>query len=164
MNGLVPPQRVLSPRRWREYIYAIYPGLRLTRSKTDLCDRCVRIEIELTSPDLTENRRQILEEERKVHLEDAIAQRKVWSNFIKDYVHKTDPNLILSDSSFPVMIEEVKESNIKKRQNEEKQVEEDAEKDDKEESGEHGPAKQDLGLVMIQAEDYGGGIALPHYG
>ena len=77
MDELQPPQRVLSPRRWREYVSAIYPGLRLTRSKTDLCDRCVRIEIELKTPDLAEDRRKMLEEEKKLHLDEAVKQRKV---------------------------------------------------------------------------------------
>ena len=56
---------------------AMYPGLRLSRPKTDLCDRCVRIEIELNTPGLTEEKKKILEDEQKVHLDDAIKQRKV---------------------------------------------------------------------------------------
>ena len=56
---------------------AIYPGLQLSRPKTDLCDSCVKIEIELNTPGLTEERKKILEDEQKVHLDDAIKQRKV---------------------------------------------------------------------------------------
>ena len=74
---MAPPMRVLSPRRWREYLVAIFPGLRLSRPKSDLCDRCVRIEIELNTPGLTDEQKKMLEAEQKVHLEDAIEQRKV---------------------------------------------------------------------------------------
>ena len=77
MEAMNPPMRVLSHRRWREYVAALYPGLRLSRPKTDLCDRCVRIEIELNSPGITDERRKILEEEKEVHLADAIEQRQV---------------------------------------------------------------------------------------
>ena len=56
---------------------AYFPGLRLTKSATDLCDRCVRIEIELKAPDISEERRASLEAEKALHLNDAIAQRKV---------------------------------------------------------------------------------------
>ena len=77
MESRSPPARVLSRRRWREYVAAYYPGLRLCKSKTDLCDRCERIVIELKSPDLTDERKKALEEEMALHLEEAISQRKV---------------------------------------------------------------------------------------
>ena len=72
-----PPKRVMSKVRWREYIRVLYPGLRLSHSKKDLCDRCVRIETELNSPGITDERRSFLEKEKKVHVDNAIAQRKV---------------------------------------------------------------------------------------
>ena len=71
------PRRCISKVRKREYVRVLYPGLRLSRSKTDLCDRCVRIEIELKSPDLSDERRTFLEEEKKVHVKEAIEQRRV---------------------------------------------------------------------------------------
>ena len=77
MNEVKPPKRVLSVRRWREYVKAIFPGLKLSRPKSDLCDRCVRIEIELLSPDLTPEREAFLNEEKKMHLSAAITQRKI---------------------------------------------------------------------------------------
>ena len=77
MDSLDPPERALSPRRWREYVGALFPGLRLSRAKTDLCDRCVRIEIELKSPGITDERRMNLEAEQNVLLKDAIKQRTI---------------------------------------------------------------------------------------
>ena len=77
MNQKVPPQRVLSHRRWREYVKAIYPGLKLSRPKADLCDRCVRIELELLSPDITPERKEFLKMEQEVHLDEARTQRRI---------------------------------------------------------------------------------------
>ena len=71
-----PPQRVLSPVRWREYVRAFFPGLHLCRPKMDLCDRCVRIETELYDPNITAERREFLEQEKKLHLQEAIKQRR----------------------------------------------------------------------------------------
>ena len=77
METSSPPRRSISRVRWREYVRVLYPGLYLSRSKSDLCDRCVRIDIELQSPDLSEERRTFLEEEKKVHVNEAIEQRRV---------------------------------------------------------------------------------------
>lgn len=77
MQNHEPPRRFLSRGRWREYVRVLYPGLRLSRTKTDLCDRCVKIEIELQNSDITEERRSFLEAEKKLHVDDAIKQRKV---------------------------------------------------------------------------------------
>ena len=77
MKGMNPPRRVMSVRRWREYVRAIFPGLKLSRPKSDLCDRCVRIEMELLSPDTSPQRAALLMEEKEVHLSDAIKHRKI---------------------------------------------------------------------------------------
>ena len=55
----------------------MFPGLKLSRPKSDLCDRCVRIELELLSPDITPEREAHLKEEKTVHLAAAIIQRKI---------------------------------------------------------------------------------------
>ena len=104
MKATEPPSRVLSPRRWREYVVALHPGLCLSKSASDLCDRCVRIEIELQSHDITEERKTALEAEKALHLDEAISQRRVWSNFVKDYAGNFDPNLDLPDLALPRLI------------------------------------------------------------
>ena len=99
-----------------------------------------------------------------------------------DYVGKTDPNLILDDECFPVVIEDVNIGNLKKS------ISHDEKKQDVldlsaellkctlstpetilEDSNlprivEHEAENLTPELVLLQAEDYGGGIALPHYG
>ena len=77
MTSCVPVKRVLSLVRWREYIRALFPGLRLSRPKIDLCDRCMHIETELVDPSITAERRRILEQEKVMHLDAAIGQRRI---------------------------------------------------------------------------------------
>ena len=55
----------------------MFPGLKLSRPKSDLCDRCVRIDVELSNPDITPEREAHLKKEKTVHLEAAIIQRKI---------------------------------------------------------------------------------------
>ena len=62
-----PSARVLSRGRWREYVRAIFPGLRLARSKSDLCDRCVKIDVELNTPGLSQERKDSLKFGEKLH-------------------------------------------------------------------------------------------------
>lgn len=171
MGSRTPPRRALSLRRWREYVAALYPALRLSRSKTDLCDRCVRIEIELSTPGVSEERKKSLLEEKNLHLEAAVKQRELWSKFIKVYVQKTDPNLILDDTCFPVMIDDSKGQNPEESEDKSEvsglcsgllqiglstgenmeEVKEDL-ADVKSETDTTDPI-----LVQLQAEDYGGG-------
>ena len=82
----------------------MYPGLHLSRPKADLCDRCERIRIELYSPDITAKRKVILEKEQDLHIDEAIAQRKVKANFVRDYTGRVDPNLRLSDEALPSLL------------------------------------------------------------
>ena len=139
---------------------AVFPGLRLGRPKGDLCDRCVRIELELCSPDLTAERKQFLEEEKKLHVDEAITQRRVWSNFIRDYAGKVDPNLVIPADALtdllpddaPIQVEEIVEECKSDNDN------------DSTMEGNLGEESSLVSSIQLLAEDYGGGIALPHYG
>ena len=66
----------------------------------------MRIEIELMYPDISAERKAHLEEEMKMHLNDAVTQRRIWGNFVLDYVARVDPNLKLPDNALPVPIGE----------------------------------------------------------
>jgi len=101
-----PPRRCICRVRWREYVGALYPGLHLSRSKTDLCDRCVRIDIELNTPDISVERKSFLEQDKKLHVDEAIEQRRVWANFVCDYYGRADPNLQLQAEVFPILMED----------------------------------------------------------
>ena len=197
IKGMDPPERVISPRRQREYVKAIFPGLKLSKPKGDLCDRCVRIEIELLSPDITAERKKYLEDEKSVHIDDAIKQRRVQANFVKDYTGRTDPNLQIPSAYFSDTIlggdirdcQEPKLIQVNELEDDELKDEVLFEDSDKENTGEPETGENNNLLakaesqqntdekiqeeplstnhstsVQLQAEDYGGGIALPHYG
>ena len=70
----VPPKRVLSYDRWNQYRNLFFPGLKLTRSREDLCDSCVRLDTLLLDPNLSLEQREMYEAEKSRHLGDAIAQ------------------------------------------------------------------------------------------
>ena len=154
----------------------------------------MKIDIELADPNISSERKQSLEEEKKLHIDDAIVQRRIWANFVADYVGKTDPNLKLDTGIFPlVMGEDTSQVDVlydkvsisgmgesgpnvgglefpESAQSEEIErglrVHSDStsEEESQVESGEEKTAPKILSRVSLQAEDYGGGIALPHYG
>lgn len=67
--------RVLSYIRWTQKIHCTYPGLRLTRTKEDVCDACVRIETQQLNPDISSELHDKLLLEKSMHLDAAIGQR-----------------------------------------------------------------------------------------
>lgn len=72
-------KRVMSYSRWTQIIHFYKPGLKLARSKEDVCDACVRIDILLLDPDLSEADKLELEQQKRVHLDAAIGQRRAVS-------------------------------------------------------------------------------------
>ena len=82
---------------------------------------------------------------------------------MRDYTGKIDPNLVIPASAFPVVINRDEEDAH--------EVEDDgSQSDNTDEEKVGGVDKVDgddvkvFSTVQLQAEDYGGGIALPHYG
>ena len=63
-KAISPDLRIVSYERWLQYIHYFFPGLRLTRSKVDVCDACIRIEFELMKEDLDPEERINLEEKK----------------------------------------------------------------------------------------------------
>ena len=154
----------------------------------------MKIDIELANPNISLERKQSLEEEKQVHIDDAIVQRRIWANFVADYVGKTDPNLKLDTGIFPLVLGEdkslvdvlydkssisdcgesgaivgdlvVPESALSDEVKRGLYEHSDSAsgKEIQVDSGEEKAANRILSSVSLQAEDYGGGIALPHFG
>ena len=61
-------KRVLSFNRWREYVRYFHPRLYLHRALTDLCNDWYRIEIRLSSNELSDERRADLLQQKETHL------------------------------------------------------------------------------------------------
>ena len=89
---MIPKKRVVSYKRWLQKVHVLFPVLRTSRSKEDVCDCCVRIAIKLLDPDLSAEDKVSLEAEKAMHLKEAIVKRKAWSNFVKEYLKRVDPN------------------------------------------------------------------------
>lgn len=92
---LVAKVLVLSPQRWRQYIQSHFPGLRLSQSKEDVCDLCVRIDTQLLSPNISEDMQAQLLLEKSTHIYVVVGQRRAMAKFIKFFVSKLDPRKVL---------------------------------------------------------------------
>lgn len=101
-KALTAGVRVISFSHWRQMVNYFFPGLKVSRTKEDVCDACMRIETQLLNPDISEEQRQQLQLEKAVHLDAAIEQRhKQMSNFVKLFVKGLDPRQVLPDPILP---------------------------------------------------------------
>jgi hypothetical protein len=96
-------RRVMSFSRWTQYVKLHQPGVCLTRMAEDVCDSCVRIDIQLVHNDLPPEEWQHLVLEKGMHLQAAIDQRRFMSRFVKQYIatnapHQPVPNAIIPDT------------------------------------------------------------------
>ncbi|XP_075924826.1 uncharacterized protein LOC116944800 [Petromyzon marinus] len=140
--------RVISFSRWTRDVHQLYPGLRLARSAEDVCDCCVRIGIALASDDIADDERERLGAELKMHLHDAIAQRRAVSSFVKDCVAQHAPgqrvpcSIIIPDSVDGAVGDDDRASD----------------------GASDGDSSSSMPLIQIQIEDFGGSFSMPHYG
>ncbi|XP_078732831.1 uncharacterized protein LOC144947479 isoform X1 [Lampetra fluviatilis] len=133
--------RVVSYSRWIQYVHMFYPELRLTRTTEDVCDCCVHLDVRLACEDLPADERKRLLEEKNLHLDAAIDQRRTVSTFVKEYVkrHAPDQNIPVTvipdhyDDAEPDFVDSAHESSH-------------------------------LPTIQIQIEEFGGSFAMPHYG
>ena len=113
--------------------------MRLSRSLEDICDSCVRIDTLLFDDSLDPQTRESLLKEKEMHLDAARGQRKMMSDFVEKFVKNIDPYQILPDSIIP---EDLQENSAKAKDG----------------------LIDESTSVLIQADDFGGSLALPHYG
>ncbi|OWY92774.1 Cleavage inducible protein, partial [Phytophthora megakarya] len=71
-----PNTRTMSYERFTQYVHFHFAGVRLTRTKVDECDCCVRLDIMLQNTDLTAEERDSIDKEKRTHIDEAIAQRR----------------------------------------------------------------------------------------
>ncbi|KAI3648372.1 hypothetical protein MP228_006226 [Amoeboaphelidium protococcarum] len=132
-----------------QYVKKHYVGFKFERSKEDVCDRCMRLKIELQDPGLSEEDRLAKQAELKTHLEDAANQRRAKKQFIQLFCKDSGGMLTLSDDKFVEVLD----------------VDCDLQKSDEQEQGQEVNDDQNPNCnVMILAEDFGGSLTLPHYG
>ncbi|CAK9860839.1 unnamed protein product [Sphagnum jensenii] len=95
--------QVMSFSRWTQYVKLHQPGVCLTRTAEDVCDSCVRIDIQLARDDLLPEEWEHLVLEKGMHLQAAINQHRVMLGFIKQYIaanapQQPVPNAIIFDT------------------------------------------------------------------
>lgn len=144
--------RVLSQSRWRQYIGFFYPGLRLTRSKEDACNACVRLDIQPQRDDLPVDERTRLELEKAMHLNSAIEQRRFVSKLAKDYISRNAPEQTVPEIIIDDVLQEL--TSTEGRHLEGASIEAVA----------TAQATPRSPRIQMQIEEYGGSFALPHYG
>ncbi|CAM6105554.1 unnamed protein product [Calypogeia fissa] len=143
--------RVLSLSQWRQLVGFHFPGLRLSRSKEDVCDACVRLDTQLLCADISEELREKLTLEKTMHIEAAIDQWHAMSDFIKLFVKEKNPNQVLPT----VLLQDCIDSEVHTL---------DKVLPDKVGALGSDLKKPPVPTVLIQAEDFGGSLALPYYG
>lgn len=111
-----------------------------------MCDACVRLDTQLLSNDLSDQLREKLLLEKSMHIQAAIDQRHAMSDFVKCFVKSVDPKqeipkVILDDclDSNQYSLEKAGLPNVYFNE-------------------------APMPNVLIQAEDFGKSLALPHYG
>ncbi|KAE8961916.1 hypothetical protein PR001_g29887, partial [Phytophthora rubi] len=147
-----PNARVISYSRFTQYVHFHYPGVRLTRSAEDVCDCCVRLKVQLSRDDISEEERVELCKAKNMHLSAAIAQRRFVSTFIKSYVAVHAPHQAAVGDALPDVYDEAHlEPLVPISYHDERRDEQPA-------------TSAPPPIVLIQSEDFGGGISMPHYG
>ncbi|KAF1782094.1 hypothetical protein GQ600_20296 [Phytophthora cactorum] len=99
--------RTLSYSRLIQYVRYYFPGVRLKRTAEDVCDSCVRLDILLLQPDISEEEREGVLLEKSTHLNEAIAQRRFDSNFVKEYTALHAPQQVLPTEIIPDTTDDV---------------------------------------------------------
>lgn len=130
---------VMSYSWWTKYVKVEYPGIRLTRTAEDVCDVCVRIDVQLDRDDLPSEEQKQLLLEKTMHLSAAIDQRRAMSTFVKQYIvahasKQAIPTTIISET-----FEETPANN-------------------------RAIKHEGVLVIEIQIEDFGGSFAILHYG
>lgn len=121
------------------YVRFINPGLRLTRSEQDVCDSCIRLDLIINNPLSTEMQVANAVMEKQQHNSAARDQRRTISEFTKKYAATLDcsvPDVVIPDH----LPEEDADVPARTAESDEEQS------------------------LLLIAEDYGQGIALPWFG
>ncbi|XP_041454613.1 uncharacterized protein LOC121407545 [Lytechinus variegatus] len=167
--------RVLSLVRWREYVRAFRPRLRLKHATTDLCNCCYKIDLELKDPAISDERKAELKLQKETHLEDAITQRRAMNKAVAQYQKAWAPNDHAVEEVLSLVIDPDEPGN-----EDTNQPEIPAEIDEGDASSEANghpssittntnpndqasTTKDEARKIVVLCEDYGQAIALPSY-
>jgi len=136
--------RIVSYLKWIQYVHLFYLGLRLARSTKDICDYCVRINIQFKHDDLLVDECDRLLIEKETHLDATIGQCCMVSNFVKEFIKHHVPNQPVSPTITPDHYDD------------EHCVDDGGDNDM--------TFSTVVPQIQIQIEDFGGSFAMLHYG
>eukprot|EP00899_Mesostigma_viride_P026625 jgi/Mesvir1/7147/Mv02507-RA.1 len=92
---------LMSYSTFTQYAHFFFPGLRLSKSKEDVCDACTRLNIILNDPQAGKEAHAAAQAELEMHTSAARDQRRVISQFAKVYAGKLCPGASLPSEILP---------------------------------------------------------------
>ena len=84
--------RVLCLATFRRIVKFIMPTLHLGRTKTDTCNSCFSLDLQIKDPETSETLRNELKAAKEVHVEEAVRTRRAISKLIKTVQKEVAPN------------------------------------------------------------------------
>jgi hypothetical protein len=129
-------RRVMSFSRWTQYVKLHQLGVCLTRTAEDICDSCVRINIQFAHDNLPPEEREHLVLEKGMHLQATIDQCRFMSGFVKQYIAANAPQQPVPNAIIPDTIDDVPPD----------------------------PIDDAFPEIQIQIKDFSGSFPLPFYG
>jgi hypothetical protein len=141
----------LSLAVWFNLLKKERPFLRTARRKQDLCTACFKVEVALRRPGISQEEKEELELQRTNHRADAVAQRREMNAQINASIEQYRAAVAEGD---PAPAEQACAEEL---ESEEESVDEEHEADE-------APAAPVRRRTLVQCEDFGQSVALPHYG
>ncbi len=129
--------------RWIQYIHLFFPGLHLVRIVEDICNCCVRIDIQLQRDDLPSDEHNCVLLKKQTHMDAAISQCRIMSTFVKEFIKQHTP-----DQHVPYTI--IPDSYDDDRVHDDVNI--------------YMTSTIVVPTIQIQIEDFGGSFAMLHYG
>ena len=180
------PIRVMALTTFIEYKNWLYPGYNTIRKKEDVCDSCVRLNFIMSNPNSTQEEIDQAKLEKEMHVSAAVDQRRAIKKFSLKYMDglclPVQPvNLPdFADGDIDGETEEVGRKKVLSSINGDGDEDSDDDSSDgievtmnkmdrllasgSERARTRAKKSIDEFMALILAEDYGQGIAMPHYG
>ena len=108
-------QRELSRPSFVRVVKFLMPTLHLGRTKTDVCNACFSLDLQIKNPETSEALKHELKEAKKVHLDEAIVTRRAINKLVKsvkEEVAPSDPPFLEEPIYIPQCVKDQSVANI----------------------------------------------------
>ena len=177
-------QRELSRPSFVRVVKFLMPTLHLGRTKTDVCNACFSLDLQIKNPETSEALKHELKEAKKVHLDEAIVTRRAINKLVKsvkEEVAPSDPPFLEEPIYIPQCVKDPFDrlnrpfvidvvngtiGTLEEEEEDETDRYDNYIEDDKEdqEVSVADEINNDRRRLRVSIQDYGAGIPLPHYG